>query len=147
MNGNNGNDSPFDEASELAYTFPQQNTDRPRRWASESGYFRGLGEDAGEAAVMIQPAASVERPWYQTLVDTLVPAAASVYQQRELTKLNTERLRAGMPMITASEFARTYQPPAAQVQFGMTDGTKKMMMYGALGLGAYVALKALKIIR
>lgn len=130
--------------SEIAYLFPKQSMDRPSRWASESGYFRGLGEDGGESVLPAAPA--TDKTWYEKLVESLVPTAAAVYQARELNKLNLQRVQQGLPMLSAQQFAQTYQPPVATVQVGMTPQTKQMLMFGALGIAALVGLRAAKII-
>lgn len=138
------NESPFN------YTHPLERSDSSDFWLTENAYFTGLGEDAGESAVMISPGASAPgaaaKPWYETLVNAIVPTAANIYAQKQLTSLNVARSQQGLAPITAAEFQRTYQPAAAQVQVGPSAQAQKWLMYGAVGVGALVVLRALKII-
>lgn len=118
------------------------------------GYNGGLGEDAGESVLMVtstpsgQPTRQADTSatdWGQ-VINTTLPVLANVYQQQQLTRLNVARINAGQPPITASDWARTYQPPSAQVQVGVTSRAEKMIMFGGLAVLALVGLRAAKII-
>lgn len=116
---------------------------------TQNGYF-GLGEpDTAAAAVTPSgaPTKQGEAPWYQTLIQTAVPALTTVYAQNQLTKTNIARINNGMAPLTASEYAATYQPPSAQFQVGPDATTKRFMLYAGLGLLAYFGLKAVRVIR
>lgn len=128
---------------EWMFTYPQSRIDDPERWESEAGYFieEGLGNDAGAPS-----GSAASKPWYQSVVESIAPVAASVYQQRQLTKINLARSQQGLPMLRADEYARAYQPPAAQVQFGPTAGAQRLLMWGAIGVGGFLLLRALKIV-
>ena len=128
----------FRRESEAAYTLGPQYVDSPSRWLSEYGYLSGLAND--------QATPTAEKPWYQSAVETLVPAATAIYTQRELNKLNIERARQGLAPISASEFARTYQPPVARVQVEPGSQARNLLLWAALGIGGLVALRAAKII-
>lgn len=149
--------------NELDYLFPQGRMDDCYYWQTENAYFAypgsigssgGLGEDAGETIVMTDGSeitraapAATSKPWYETLVQSLVPAAASVVAARELNKLNTQRIQAGLPMLTAQQYSAQYQPPTATVAVGPSAAAMQLVKYGGIALGAYVALRALRIIR
>lgn len=102
-----------------------------------SEHWEDLGEDTSETdAVNAMQSAN---PW-DTAVKAIVPAVASAYQQAQLTKINVARMQQGLQPLTAQQYSASYQVPAAQVQFGMDEGTKKLFMWGALGLvGLYIA--------
>jgi hypothetical protein len=128
-----------------------RNTYSTRSYESERGYYAdGLGTWDDEGAANTTPSGAATRqadaPWYETLAKTVVPAALSIYQQQQLTKLNLARINTGQPPINAQDYARQYQPPSAQVQFGPDAGAKKLMMYGGLALLGYVGLRAAKVI-
>lgn len=149
---------------ELAYTYPEAETDNPRFWASEAGYFKtgelGLAEDAGESVVMVTPSGAPAatqaqqqpaqqaggKPWYETLISSIVPVAANVYQQQQLNKLNMQRTQQGLPMISAADYLRTYAAPTATVQVGPSESAQRALLWGAGIIGGLVALRALKII-
>lgn len=135
--------------AEVDYVFPEGRANDPRAWGSERMYF--LGEDSADpSAIMVTPSGNATRqaeaPWYQTLIQTAVPAISTLYAQREMTKLNLARINKGQPPLTAQQYAAVYQPPSAQVQFGATADTKKLMLYAALGVAALVGLRAAKVI-
>jgi len=75
-----------------------------------------------------------------------VPAVASAFQQSQLTKLNIARTSVGQAPISAAEFTRTLQPPAASVQVGLNQDTQKLLLYAAAGVGLLVALKVAKVL-
>lgn len=157
----------FNRESELDYTFPVQRIDDPAWWAKENAYYGSydqtadgaqLGEDAGESVVMasgqevstvpgvsvraVAPASS--EPWYASLAKALVPAAANVYQSAQLNKLNIARAQQGLAPISGAQFAQL-QPPTATVQVGPSAQAQQWMKYGAIGVGALVLLKVLKV--
>jgi hypothetical protein len=124
----------------------------------------GMGEDAGETTILLGPGGVTTEvqtptlpgpgggggggggggvPWYQSLVQAVVPAAANIYAQKQLTDLNIQRARSGLPMLTASQYSQ-YQVPTVTV--GPSSSAQKWMMYGAIGVGGLVLLRALKII-
>ena len=128
-----------------------------RKYDSEAGYYSGfLGEPSdtmgeGDATTVMMtpsgaPTKQAEPAWYETLIKTAVPAIATAYQQRELTKLNIARMNSGQAPLTAAQYAAVYQPPSAQVQIGATSDTKRLLMYAAIGVAALVGLRAAKII-
>lgn len=145
---------------EWAYVFPEGLIDDRASWERETMFYdddidEGLGADAGETTDyvtvqpgggMVAPSTQQGTPWYQSLLQTVVPAAGAIYAQQQLTKLNIARANQGLPMISAQEFARTYQPPMAQVTVGPSAQAQTWLKYGAMGVGALVLLKALKVI-
>jgi len=134
---------------ELDYLYPEGRANDPRAWSSERMYF--LGEDSADpSAIMVTPSGAptrqAETPWYQTLIQTAVPALTTLYAQREMNKLNVARINRGQAPLTSAQYAAAYQPPSAQVQFGATADAKKLMLYAALGVAALVGLRAAKVI-
>lgn len=136
--------------TESDYVFPNGRANDPRYWNSEAMYFAGGLGEADESVINVTPSGATTRqaesPWYETLIKTAVPALTTAYQQTQLTKLNLARINSGQPPITAQQFAATYQPPTAQVQFGVTSQAQKLLMYGAIAALGLVGLRAAKII-
>lgn len=85
-----------------------------------------------------------ERPAWQRAIEAIVPAAAAIYQQRELARLNRIRMERGMPAITAPEFARDFMPPAARVEVGPSPQARQMMTFAAIGGVALLAVLLLR---
>lgn len=116
-------------------------------------YDKGLGEDGGESTLMVTTTPSGEPTRQNTgtsvdwgqIINATVPAVLSVYQQRELTRMNVARINAGQPPLTAQEFSY-YRVPSAEVQIGATAQTQRLLMFAGLGVLGIVALKAAKII-
>lgn len=117
-------------------------------WDSQDGYFGLSGADTAAAAVTPSgvPTKQAEVPWYQTLLQTAVPALTTVYAQNQMTKTNIARINQGLPALTSQEYAAAYQPPAAQIQVGPDAGAKKLVMYGGIALLAYFGLRAAKVL-
>ncbi len=121
--------------------------------ASESetqhGYY-GLGEPDTSAAKVTPsgaPTKQADAPWYQTLIQTAVPAITTAYAQNQMTKTNIARINAGLPALTAQEYATVYQPPSAQIQVGPDATAKKWLLYGGVALAAYIGLRAAGVLR
>lgn len=132
-----------------------EDADNPNRWSSEYGYLHGVGEDAGETILMTSGGSQASTPAQgasgSSLLDSitkgltsLVPIAASVYQQKKLIELNQQRSMMGQPLLTAAEFQSLM--PTAQVQVGPNETAKKVMIYGGLALLGVLGLRAAKII-
>lgn len=85
-------------------------------------------------------------PWYAAALTAAIPAAAAVYSQAQLSKLNVARTKAGLAPVTAQQYSTVYQPPSAQVTVGPSASAEKLFLYGALGLGGFLALRALKVL-
>lgn len=109
----------------------------------EDAYFQSYMEPTE----LSNPPPTEPANWFDKLLNQTLPVLTSTYQARELNKINISRVNSGLPALTAEEYARTYQPPAANVTFGPDSTAKKLLVWGGLGLGAYFALKALKVIR
>lgn len=105
-----------------------------------------LGDDVTEATVVESQGAQESEPWYAAVLKTSLPVIMNTYQQQQLTKLNIERMRQGLPPISAATYANQYMVPTAQVQVGPTEQMQKMMLYGAIGIGALIFLRSRKMI-
>lgn len=146
------------KSAELFYLFPEGGSDNPHQWSSEAGYFKGLGEDAGESVTMTptgapsssqasNAAATSSGGFFQSFANAaqqLLPVAANVYAQKKFTDLNLARAQAGQPLVSAAQFQQMY--PTATVAVGPNETAKKLLMWGAIGIGGLVALRALKVI-
>lgn len=117
--------------SEGQYVNRAESVDDVGRWDSETGYFVGLGEDTSSS-------------WVDAFKEVL-PAVASVYQQREFNKANLSLINAGRPPMSAEQYT-AMQPATAKVQVGPTDDAKKWLVYAGVGLLALVGLRAAKVI-
>lgn len=134
--------------SERAYCCANELVDNPRMWQSEAMYIGGLHDDdslSNDAAVMMTTPSGSSTSWADAF-RSAVPLLASVYQQRQFTRMNIARINQNQPPLTAGEYAAVYQPPSAQVQFGATADAKRLMLYAAIGLAALVGLRAAKVI-
>ncbi len=60
--------------------------------------------------------------------------------RKDMQDLNLQRAAQGLPPVDASSYMRMTAP---QVQFGVASDTQKMLMYGAIGLGAVFVLSQL----
>ena len=117
--------------SERDYVSRLESVDDAGCWNNEAGYFSGLGADD-------------ESSWVDAFKEVL-PAVASVYQQREFNKANLALINAGRPPMSAEQYT-AMQPATAKVQVGPTDDAKKWMVYAGIGLLALVGLRAVKVI-
>ena len=118
---------------------------------SNTDYYRGLGEDAGENTLtLITPSGAPTRQSGGTdwgaVFGAAVPTLMSVYQQQQLTRLNLARINAGQPPLSASDYGANYRVPSAELQIGATAQTQRLMMYAGFGVLALVGLRAAKII-
>lgn len=119
--------------SELYYVDHNGNSvDKSSRWNSEAGYFRGLGADDSSAS------------WVDAFTAVL-PAVASIAQQREYNKMNLALINAGKPPVAPDQYM-TMQPTTARVAVGPSDDAKKWIIYAGVGLLALVGLRAAKVI-
>jgi len=117
---------------------------------TNSNFYGGLGEDAGENTLTLTTPSGVATRQssgtdWGAVVAAALPTALSVYQQKELSRLNMARIQAGRAMLTADDYA-AYRVPAAEVQIGASPQARDMLMYAGLGVLGLVALRAAKII-
>lgn len=61
----------------------------------------------------------------------------TIYNSQKLAEINFQRAAAGLPPLSASQYA-----PTVNLGIGMSPDTQKMLLYGAIGLGAFLLLKA-----
>ena len=144
----------MNQEKEVFYLTRNEHIDRPSRWESESGYFKGLGEDAGESTLVDFSVTPSGEPTRQTTssssswVDAFkvaLPAVAGIVQQREYNKMNLSLINSGRPPISPQQY-QALQPVTAQVAVGPTADAKKWIVYAGIGLLALVGLRAAKVI-
>lgn len=101
-------------------------------------YSYGLGEDSPpeEAAAVTPSGQPTNSSSWADALKAAVPALTSVYQQAQLTKINTQRMQQGLPPFTAAQYSTYFQPPAATVQVGMSPQTQNLLIYGGLAAAA-----------
>lgn len=132
--------------TERNYLVSNESIDDAGAWDDGSMYSVGLNDDGvGDDALMTTTPSGASTSWADAF-KSAVPILASVYQQKQLTKLNVARINKNQAPLTAQEFSSVYQPASAQVQFGATSDMKKVMLYAALGIAALVGLRAAKVI-
>lgn len=85
---------------------------------------------------------SLPVPWYQQLV-SIYGAVQGQRQADKLQKENLERMRQGLPVLNVQQWADS-QPPAATIRHEVDSGTKQLLLYGGLGLGAILLFTILK---
>lgn len=78
--------------------------------------------------------ATSEGDSWASVLKSVLPVAASVYQQDQLMKMNLERVKHGQQPITGEQFASLYQMPTAQVQVGPSRDAQMMLMIGGAAL-------------
>jgi hypothetical protein len=134
--------------TEKGYMSQSENWDDARAWGDGSMYANGMTDSnslADDSALVSTTPSGMSTNWADAF-KSAIPVLASVYQQRQLTKLNVARTQRNLAPMTAQEYANYYQPPSAQVQVGATADTKRLMLYGALAVAALVGLRAAKVI-
>jgi hypothetical protein len=75
----------------------------------------------------------------ESILDTftrLLPQLAATYQQKQLLDVQVERARQGLPPLNTNQYA-------AGLNVGVSQDTQKMLMYGAIGLGALFVFSTL----
>lgn len=110
------------------YWYQEMQMDNPAFWESESAY---LGAVTATDAASAPP----EKLWYEKLVDIYGAYQAqrtASKMQSELARQNMERAKAGLSPINIEDYAR-YSAP--QVNVGLSDATKNLLIYGGLALG------------
>lgn len=142
--------------TEQDYVASNEHMDSAASWASEGGYFKGLGDSWGGIPDLIDatitPSGSATRQtgessgggWVDAFKAAL-PAVAGVIQQRDFNKMNLALINTGRPPMSAQQYQQVYQP-ATQVAVGPTADAKRWIVYAGIGLIALVGLRAAKII-
>lgn len=112
-----------------------------------SGYITAFNTQSGEVTVM-DPNGNILAPstlaamdtsnptnvsWLDSLISAL-PAVSTFITSQQLAQINIERARKGMPALNPAQYA-------PQVGVGLNPQTRQMLMWGALGLGAFLLLK------
>lgn len=134
--------------AENSYLHQHGRWDNARAWNDGSMYATGVTDSnslADDDALVSTTPSGMSTNWADAF-KSAIPVLASVYQQRQLTKLNVARTQRNLAPMTAQDYANYYQPPSAQVQVGATADTKRLMLYGAIAVAALVGLRAAKVI-
>lgn len=137
--------------TEVNYILKDEHVDNPKRWETEGGYFKGLGEDGiFTTDATVTPSGSPTRQtsgsssWVDAFTAAL-PAVAGIVQQREYNKMNLALINSGKPPISPAQY-QVMQPTTAKVAVGPTADAKKWLVYAGIGIAALVGLRAAKII-
>lgn len=128
---------------EMQYVARFETIDQPRRWDTEVGYFRGLGDDGDTGDVTAAP--SNDSSTWVDAFKAVLPAVASVYQQDQFNKMNVALINAGKPPMSATQYMAT-QPPTANVTLGPNAAAQRWIIYAGIGVLALVGLRAAKVI-
>lgn len=99
-------------------------TDNLSAWNDENFYF-------GQSM-------PTEKAWYEKLLDVYGTVRARK-EADKLRKENLERMRRGQSPLSVDDW-RALTPPAATVEVGMAPQTQRLLIFGALGLGAVLLL-------
>lgn len=83
--------------------------------------------------IQVLPAPSTGGDWTDKIM-SIIPQALQYQQQRDLIKLNAELIKQGKPPIAAGQLA-------PQVNFGVSPEIQRLLMWGAIGLGAYAVAR------
>jgi len=98
-------------------------------------YAQILEKEAPGVTQIVQQTQLPGENWYDSLAK-LLPALTATYQQKQILDVQVERAKQGLPPLNATQFS-------AGVNVGIAPETQKMLMYGAIGLGAIFLLTAL----
>lgn len=111
-------------SQERIYLYPEEAADDGNFWMQEESYF-GLAQAADTQQTKSEP-------WYVAPLTF----AMQLYQQRQLAKIQQERMKAGLPPLTADQYRSYFQPPVATVEVAPSPQVQQWLLYGALGLAA-----------
>lgn len=75
-------------------------------------------------------------PWYET-AQKILTGLVMTEQQRQLMQLNIERAKQGLPPIDINRYS------GVGVNVGLSQGTEKLVLYLALGAGAFLLINSL----
>ena len=75
-------------------------------------------------------------PWYDT-AQKILTGLVMTEQQRQLMQLNIERAKQGLPPIDINRYS------GVGVNVGLSQGTEKLVLYLALGAGAFLLINSL----
>lgn len=109
------------QATPRLYSYPAEMVDNAEYWETENSYFG--------ATEPVPPAGTAQQPG---LVATIGAQALNLYQQYLMMQDNRKRAAAGLPPLTAEQYAIANIPPA-RAQVGIDPGTRNLLI--ALGLG------------
>jgi len=112
--------------------YTETNFDNPNFWNSENAYLGAMGADAS--------AATVDKPWYEKLVDVYGAVQAQRTAQKyqdQMMQENMARAKAGKAQLDMESFMQNAAP---RVNVGITDSTKNMLMYGGLALAGLLTV-------
>lgn len=84
----------------------------------------------------------VPSAWYQDLIN-IYGAVQGQRQADKLQKENLERMRQGLQPLSVQQWTAN-QPPAARIQHEMDQGTKQILIYGGVGLGALLLFSLMR---
>lgn len=126
------------------------------RWHSDAEHLGSLGQNGWdpsfETSTTAAPSGDGE-PWYKGVLDfakEAIPAYLAYDAQKDLMELNMERARRGQPPIdpgvTAPQVRVVHQlPPEVQTSIAdMKVAGVNVLLWGALGLGAFLVVRMLR---
>lgn len=115
------------DASDLSVTQP----------APSGDYALSLETIAPNVTSLVADNQQAGETWYDALA-RLLPALAATEQQRQLLKVQTDRAKAGLPPLDTSQYG-------LGVRVGLSEDTKQLLVYGAIGLAVLVGLGVLHL--
>lgn len=91
---------------------------------------------APNASVIISQNQTQGESWIDT-AEKILTSLVMTNQQRQLMQLNIERAKQGLPPIDINRYS------GVGVNVGLSQGTEKLVLYLALGAGAFLLINSL----
>lgn len=102
-------------------------------WSTpDDSYIAALEQTAPGITAMIPTQQAAGESWMDTLARSL-PIIAATVQQKQILDIQVQRAKAGLPPLDASQYA-------AGVNIGLSPEVQKILIMGAVGIGAVILL-------
>lgn len=98
-------------------------------------YQTQLEKDAPGITQIVASQQAPTESWIDSL-SRLLPTLAATYQQKQLLDVQVDRARQGLPPLNTNQYG-------AGINVGVSQDTQKLLMYGAIGLGALFVFSTL----
>lgn len=99
---------------------------------SQSAYAQTLESIAPGITNLVEQTQGENSTWYDSLA-RLLPALVATDQQRRLLAIQADRAAKGLPPLDVTQYG-------AGIQVGLDNGTKQLLMFGVIGIGAILFL-------
>jgi hypothetical protein len=124
------------------YGYPVELIDNPEAWESENFYF-------GETPTLYMGATAPakEPSWFEKYIVPVVQTSVALKQQKQALKLaqqeNVTRAQQGLPPLSTTEIKRQFAPQAG-VEVSLSPQIRNMLLFGGLGVGAFLVINMMR---